>query len=393
MKRFIISSLLGAILLVNLPQTAWGQVGITAVPFLQINNHARSMGLAESNIALKNDLSGIHLNPATFGRSNTIQLSTQLHGTDPGFSGGTAWLPNYNTDLNVWSPLLIIGFEHFSIGYQHTYLDLGQQTQTDEEGNVIGTFSTYEKANTIALSVDLHDYISVGAGITYFESKLVPSGTMVGNQEVTAPEGTSYDLGLYGEYPFHTKHVIIKPSVGWSLTDYGDPISYTLTEDPLPMMMRGGVGLRLTTTEQIRGRHVLSIGYYESRSKIIARLNDKGEPMEPWEALFNSWDSYTRHNGQELVTLSPKDQLMHQSGFEFMFWEIVSVQFGHYYEHPENGAREYDTVGFGIHHKYFSLHFAEMYLEDEDHPLSNTAFAQITSTIPLDKIPDIIRIR
>ncbi|MDR9418206.1 hypothetical protein [Gracilimonas sp.] len=104
--------------------------------------------------------------------------------------------------------------------------------------------------------------------------------------------------------------------------------------------------------------------------------------MGPWEALFKSWGPYKRFNGQDYVELSLLDQLQTQTGLELIYLETLSLRFGHYYEHPENGARSYSTFGIGVHYKYFTMDYSEIDINDPDHPLSGTSSMQFKVNIP-----------
>ncbi|MEQ8523378.1 PorV/PorQ family protein [Gracilimonas sp.] len=356
------------------------QVAVTAVPFLQVNNDARSIGLAGSNVAMNNFRNGIHLNPATFGKANTLEFSSQF-----GYDGlGTQWLPAFNADdLKFYTPQLIAGFDKLSIGFQYTYFDLGNQFQTDQTGNIEDVFQPYERAHTISVSYDITPHFSAGTGINFIRSSLV-TGTTVGGQEVEAASQTTWDLGLYGEYPFQTDFAEFTPSIGWSITDIGNPIRYVPTSraDPLPITMRGGLGFKVDFTDKPNTMTILSMSGYLSLSKTMARIKEDGSPMKPLEAIFNSWDEYTRFNGMEFVTLSLKDQLMRHSGLEITFLEIISARFGHFYEHPMNGDRNYNTIGVGLHYKYFTFDYARLITDETDHPLQNTQHFQFSVSVP-----------
>lgn len=380
------------ILITCLPEMGISQVAITAVPFLQINTDTRSRGMGEATVALLNSRGGIHLNPATIGRKNTIELYSPVtfnneNGlfTTPWLSGSTA------SDVYLQYPGIIVGFYKLSVGYQYTYLNLGEQFVTgDYSPTPIGSVSSHERVHTISFSYQITDNFFIGAGLNFGKSNLL-SGQTVNGQKMKSPSFTTVDAGIYADHTYSYKDILITPSVGWSLTDFGEPIGYVngQEKDPLPMMMRGGIGLKLESTERIWDRTAFSIGGYASISKIMARYktevvdgNTQYKPMGPWKALFNSWGPYQRFNGQEYVELSLLDQLQTQTGVEIIYLEILSLRFGHFYEHPQNGARSYDTFGIGVHYKYFTLDYSEIDINDREHPLSGTSLMQFKVNIP-----------
>lgn len=379
------------------------QVAITAVPFLEINNDTRSIGLGGATIALKGSKSGLHLNPAIIGKRNTLQLSSQFNTVDSYGIFGTPWLPNSNFDLLIYNPNITIGFDNISVGYQFTLIDYGEQSVTSiNSPEIIGSFNSYEYAHTFSITVPVNEFFSFGAGLNYFKSSLA-TGQSVGGQKVFAATGLTIDLGTYLEYPVKVNFLKVTPSLGWSLTDYGYPIRYTgnSQEDPLPMMMRGGFGLKLDLEEELFKLRILSVGLYGSLEKIMARKEEvvrtqngvtivTFEAMGPVEALFRSWRSFERFDGQRTISLSVWDQFRRQSGVEFTVLEILSLRFGHYYEHPDNGAREYDTFGIGIQYKYFSFDYATINLDEIYNPLVETEFYELTINLPLNIITGFI---
>lgn len=365
------------------------QVAITALPFLEINHDARSMGMAGATVALKNSRAGMHLNPATIGKKNTIEFSTQLNISDPNKLFGTSWLRSWTSRLSLYTPQFIMGFDKWSFGYQYTYLDFGPQAYfpgPDVNPGDFYVFESYERAHTFSAAYHFNDHISVGLGMNAVKSNL-GTGTIVSEQQIIAPSNITWDFGFYADRDFRYDFLNIKPSFGWSLTDFGYPISYTEGggEDPMPIIMRAGLGLELDFINSTDNRKVFQIAGYLSRDKIMARWNDDGTPMGPFEVLFRSWDSYYRyHNGTPYVKVSLEDQIRNQQGFEITMLEMFSFRMGSYYEHPENGDRQYDTIGFGLHIKNITLDYAEMDVYDRESPLANTYFVQLSVNINLD---------
>lgn len=368
------------------------QVAITAVPFFEIDNDARSMGMAGATVALKGNKSGLHLNPATFGKRNAIELTSQFNtGSSKGFLG-TPWLPSQTNSLELYTPQFIIGFDNFSIGYQYTFLDLGESIiSSSTNSEIIGKSRSYEYAHTFSSSYSINKNIAIGIGLSYFKSRLASDQSVSENNASYSESGLTVDLGVYSEYQLRYDFVTATPSLGWSLTDIGQPIRYgSGQEDPLHILMRGGAGLRFDIEKSLLGLRVLSIGGYGSLSKVMVRRDNDGTPYGPLKAIFGSWGPYERFNGQETITLSLADQIRRQSGLEVIILEILSFRFGRYYEHPENGDRKYGTFGLGVQYKYFSLDYAKINTDKEKHPLQDTDFVQFTLNIPVEILGNLI---
>ncbi len=361
------------------------------------------MGMGGATVALNHSSGGLHLNPATFGTKNRIKISSPFYFNSGNGFFVTPWLPNFNVDdLYLKNPNVIVGFDDFTLGYQFTYLNLGKQSRFDENNVLINTFNSYEYAHTLSGSFSLNKNIYVGLGANFIKSGLA-SRTVINGDRVYSANQVTFDVGLYADYTYQYQDLLITPSVGWSLTDFGYPISYTASgpEDPMPIIMRGGFGIRLESEEQFRGNPAFSFGIYASLSKVMARKELKITDTEgvsdtsyvalgPWEALFNSWDSFYRFNGQEYIELKPKDQFRTHRGLEVILLGLFSFRYGYYYEHPNNGARVYDTFGLGFHYKYFSFDYAKMDVPERGNPLRGTEFYQFSVNIPLDLVGRIV---
>jgi long-subunit fatty acid transport protein len=64
---------------------------------------------------------------------------------------------------------------------------------------------------------------------------------------------------------------------------------------------------------------------------------------------------------------------MYATGIEYWYNNLFSVRTGYYYEDPNNGDRQFMTLGAGIRYKFFGVDFSYIYtLGDENHPLANT---------------------
>jgi hypothetical protein len=94
--------------------------------------------------------------------------------------------------------------------------------------------------------------------------------------------------------------------------------------------------------------------------------------MGVFEALFNSWGTLERFNGNETVSLNLAEQLMFGFGLEYWYNNLFALRTGYYYENPENGNREFLTLGAGLRYNIFGVDFSYIYTLEEDHPLANT---------------------
>ena len=145
------------VIFLTVSEKVTAQIGITAVPFLEINGDARSRGLAGADVA-KISRNGLYLNPAALGPVGTVQLSSPFSTENytPFFS--SPWLRGYNVeDLWFASPKLVIGFDKLVVGYQYNRLNLGQQVITDERyPRELITFNSFEFSVWVAPAMGAH---------------------------------------------------------------------------------------------------------------------------------------------------------------------------------------------------------------------------------------------
>lgn len=340
---------------------SYGQVGITSVPFLQIEPDSRAAGMGNTGVAIADNASAVYWNPAGLGFQKGNQISI-TH---------SEWLPQFNADLFYD---YLVGKYHIegigTFGAHITYLNLGEQARRGEAGQNLGRFNSFELAAGVSYGLKLNENWSLGTGFRFIYSKLA-DGTVSG-QKVSP--GSSIGLDLAGMYKSDTFSFIgndANISTGINLSNMGPAIHYTdqEQEDPLPTMLR--VGWAFHTDLDKEGIHELTIA--NDVSKVMARTDTSGNAQNIFKSVFSSWDSFTRDTGNGPVTLSLSEQLMWATGLEYWYNDLFAVRGGYYYEHPNNGDRQYMTLGAGIRYKMFGVDFSYINtLGEENHPLSNT---------------------
>ena len=201
----------------------------------------------------------------------------------------------------------------------------------------------------------------------------------VDQQEVSPGASIGVDLAaLYKSDPFSLGGRKANINAGINLSNLGPSIQYSDEEqkDPLPTVLRAGWAF--TTELDSRGYNTITIA--NDISKIMARTelvsadgeDPEFEAMGSLEALFNSWDTFDQNQGVETVSLSLVDQLMIGTGFEYWYNKQFALRGGYYYEHENNGNREFLTFGAGLRYNVVGVDFSYIYTLEEDHPLANT---------------------
>ena len=344
------------------------QVGITAVPFLQIEPDSRSTGMGNTGVAIADNASAIFWNPAGLAFQNQNQISL-THAN---------WLPSFNADLfydYLVGTYYVEGIG--TIGGHLTFLNLGEQTRTDETGLELGRFNSFELSGGLSYGFRLTDNFALGTGLRFIYSSLADGN--VSGQDINPGSSIGIDLSaLYKTDPFEVANRTASFNAGFNLSNIGPGIQYTdnAQKDPLPTVFRAGWAYKMN----IDGNGINTLTLSNDISKIMARNerigndteNPEFETMGSFEALFNSWGSFERFNGTETVSVSLAQQLMWGFGLEYWYDELFALRTGYYYEHPENGNREFITLGAGLRYNIFGVDFSYLYTLEDDHPLANT---------------------
>lgn len=369
MKNFLLYSILLLLLPVG---NAAAQVGITAVPFLQIEPDSRATGMGNTGVAIADNASAIFWNPAGLAFQNQSQISL-THAN---------WLPAFNADLfydYLVGTYYVEGIG--TIGGHITFLNLGEQTRTDETGLNLGRFNSFELAAGLSYGFRVSDNFSLGTGLRFVYSSLangLPDRSVSG-QEINPGSSLGVDLSaLYKTDPFMVGNRQANFSAGFNLSNLGPGIQYTdnAQKDPLPTVLRAGWAYKMN----IDANGVNTITLSNDISKVMARNERLGsdpdnptyETMGALEALFKSWGSFERFNGTETVDVTLAQQLMLGFGLEYWYDNLFALRTGYYYEHPENGNREFITLGAGLRYNIFGVDFSYLYTLEDDHPLANT---------------------
>lgn len=358
-------SLYTALFLLTGSTVAVAQVGITAVPFLQIEPDSRSAGMGNTGVAVADNASALFWNPAGFAFQDK---ETQIGITH------SNWLPNFNTDLTYY----YLAGKHYvdglgNFGAHITYFDLGEQVQTDDTGREIGTFRSYEFASGISYGFQITDNFALGTGFRFIYSRLVPAGLDVGGQ--TAQNGSSigFDIaGLYKTNPFEIGDKLANFNLGFNLSNIGRGMQYVddAQRDPLPTVFRAGWSFNMNLDSE--GFNTLTIA--NDVSKVMARNDSTGKAMPVVQALFSSWDTYQRFDAlsSEYVDVPLSEQLMIGIGAEYWYDNMFALRAGYFYESPNNGDRQFLTFGAGIRYNIFGVDFSYLQTLKENHPLANT---------------------
>jgi len=223
----ILSAILGLLLIAGLAGSARAQSEAGAQSLL-IAPGARSDGMGRAFTAIANDANAVWWNPGgmAFARGHDASfMYTQL-------------VPDLADDVNYSYLAYVQHVEGWGgIGGSVGYLSYGKSLATDEFGNDIGEFTSYEIAPTIAYGTEIVSNFGVGVSLKLVRVDLAPAFVSLDGR---AGRGTTFAADIGGL----VKAPGIKSSFGAVIQNLGPNIAYIDEDqsDPLGRNLKVGVG-------------------------------------------------------------------------------------------------------------------------------------------------------
>ena len=348
------------------------QVGITGVPFLQIEADSRGAGMGNTGVALADNAAALFWNPAGLAYQKDNQAS---------FTHSN-WLANFGVSDLFYDYFVVKQYVEGigTIGGHITFLNLGEQVNTDESGEQISRFNSYEFAIGLSYGTEINKNLALGGGLRLIYSSLA-SGTSVSGQKVNPGSSVGVDLAmLYKTNPFAFGSSDAVASFGINLSNLGPGIQYSdnAQKDPLPTVLRFGPAINIGLDEDRLNELTIAVDI----TKIMARqeatqINDSTyefRAISPLRALVESWSTYRPldPNTGTRTNVSLAEQFMIGAGLEYWYNQQFAIRGGYYYESPDNGDREFITFGAGLRYNQFGVDFSYIKTLESQSPLANT---------------------
>ncbi len=350
-----------------LPEFAAAQ-GESAVPFLLIAPNSRASGIGETGTGSVDDASAIFWNPAGLAFLNGQEVSI-THAN---------WLPQFQQSdlfydyLNYRQRIDEIGGV---IGASVTYLNLGEFTVTTNDPTPRDKFKAYEFAVTAGYATRAFDDLGIGINLRYIHSSLSPIATLgAGGNKPGIASTISVDLAL-----MYRPTVLDVPligdvgkrfSAGLNLSNMGPKVTYINADqaDPLPTNLRVGFGYKIVEDEynsltySIDFSRLLIRKYPTPDSTALANGAIAKKPDPFYKAIFTAWG-----DGSGLRKINTS------MGMEYWYGapKLIALRFGHFFEDPSFGNRNFWTFGAGIRYDIYGFDFSYISAA-QNHPLSDT---------------------
>jgi hypothetical protein len=355
-----------------LPQDSIAQNVWPAVTFLQINSTPNENAMAGAFTALpSNSVYAAWYNPAQLGYNPGYSLaidyspkSTWLYGSSQ--LGITNFGTRYHQTSIFKNKIIDWGA---SIHYNN--FDYGKQIQSNEQGNVIGEFTSYDEATSISLGAGFEIVkgfrLSAGYSLRYIESALVPIGTIPGNVSTksigsafTHDFGFISDISWLESFPIFTNYLLFSPflhtRLAYATKNLGSTVKYSDVdqEDPLPTTIQIGISTSFGFSSQIKGKTIEMIAVHLSRevrdlaltsnpnirynadSSIILNKRFVYQPI--WGSDINYIENLVQGKNDDLVQVN--------EGVRFNLFETFEYSYGRYLGGGYDGV--FKSNGFAI---------------------------------------------
>ena len=232
MKRFTVVSLLT---LFTITSFSYSQSEAGSI-FLLIAPSARAGGMGEAHVGLADDAYASYWNPAGLGFLEGTELAL-MH---------VNWLPNLADDMAYDFFAMRKSIPNLgTVGGHLIYLNLGEQTRTDEVGTELGKFSSYMFAFNLSYSTKINENSAFGINAKISYQHLTDQGA--GAEE---GKGTSTDFGFDIGY-MKKRFLLPNLTLGTTITNIGPKVSFIdkSQADPQPTNFTLGFNYQVLDSE------------------------------------------------------------------------------------------------------------------------------------------------
>ena len=310
-------------------------VSQAACIFLLIEQGSRSGGMGQAYVAQVDDAYAGWWNPGAmaFNRKNQLAL---MHSN---WFGDVAGIDDMYIEYLAWNNY----FESMqgNLGFHIIYLTYGEQDLMDEQGEWLGTFTSFEVATAATYAYQYSDNLGLGITFKIIYSDLAPDGGPSSTQ-TTKGRGISFafDLGLL------KKNLLLRGlDLGLNLQNIGPDITYIDKDqaDPLPMNFRLGLSYRLLESD---------LNKFTINGEMSKELATQSDPLH--QRLLTGW-SEGGADGPFLKRVI--DSTIFSVGAEYTYWNFLSMRGGYFYD--KAGHIQGLAFGAGIQYTFTNKYKAK----------------------------------
>jgi len=338
----------------------------TAVPFLNISPDSRSGALGDAGVALSPDVNANFWNPSKLAF---------LEDRDAVSISYSPWLRHLVPDVS----LSYLSYAHKiddrnSIGASLRYFNLGSIQLVDASQNNQGIYRPSEYSIDFSLARKFGEDFSLGLTGRYIHSDLSNESFATGSsQQTQAGNAFAADVSLYYKKTIQEFGSDALFAFGTNISNIGTKISYTTggTQYFLPTNLKIGAANtwnldsynQITLTLDLNKLLVPTPPIRDANGNIVKGKDDN---VSVPAGIFGSFTDAPGGFSEEMqeITLSP--------GFEYIYNKQFALRAGYFYENPNQGNRQYVTLGVGLKYDSYSFDFSYLAASQQNSPIANT---------------------
>ena len=346
-------------------QTSTLNVTTTAVPFLRISPDARAGGMGEEGIATSPD--------ANSGFYNLSKTPFSQYNTGIGLTY-TPWLKDLG--LNDVYLLAASGYhkldENQALTLGLRYFSLGSIQFSDYQGNDWGSGMPREYGIDLGYSRKLSDKMGIGLAIRYINSNLTLGAVPTSGTTSAYKTGTAVAADLSFTY----KNLDANKqgfTYGFVLSNLGTKIGYT-NDATQKEYIPANMGLGVNYTKVFDEQNKINFGLDLNKLLVPAPPVQTGDSAKDADAQFQYYNQSVVSSWFKSFSGS-FNTITYSVGAEYTYNEQFSFRLGYFYENPDQGGRQYFTMGVGLKYNMLGLNFSYLIPSGSGvtrNPLSNT---------------------
>lgn len=296
-----------AFLMLALPTSRAFAVSEAGALFIMISPDARSTAMGETGVAYQEGAMSTTWNPSALGFVQHREFTATYF----------KWLPFLADDLyylyfSYVQPVPGIG----TVGISVPYLSLGEQIRTNEAGDNLGTFNSFDIAVALSYGTKLANMMAVGANLKIIRSNLSSVGA---GAEQGKGAATTFAVDLGATYKVHRRF-----TVAGVVQNLGPKITFIDADqgDPLPRNLKIGFAVRI-----LDGQHNRLMLVHDFNKSLVTGSTVKSFS----ESVLNT-------------------------GAEYWYSNFIALRTGYIYDRAGNVRTP--TFGGGIQWKLYRLDFS-----------------------------------
>ncbi len=321
---------------------SYAQVGdirpvLTGAPFLRISPDARSGGLGDQGVATSADAFSQFWNASKYPFSrNTSSVAVNY----------TPYMSKLTNDVFLLYGAFntALGEEgRSSLGVSLYYFNMGQVQLTELRAGLPydnGTITPNEFSLDVSYALKLSDSYSMAVTGRFIRSDF---GSFASESTLKPANSFAVDVSGFLQTPKHQSFGDYEGRVraGWAVQNLGPRLDYTGDEESrsyLPTSMRVGAGYDLFLDDANK------VGFTAEVSKLLVPGPDESG-IVPNEGVISGIGKSFKN----------EKSLMFSGSLEYSYDNAFAIRTGYFHESPQQGGRQFATVGLGLNYQSFGL--------------------------------------